>query len=138
MDKRQSPMKKILLAFAGVCLTTPTFIDSAQAQDSRPPNERPVEIEQLQRLCGRNEEWSKAGCAYFILGTIQGLNRTTSFSCLDEKKDNQGALKDMVVSEITHADLDKSIRFRPASEFVVGVLLERYPCLAGSRVWKDK
>jgi hypothetical protein len=103
------------------------------AETYRPPSERPVDIALLKFICESQEQVHRASCAYLILGIIQGLNRSPTFDCLDENKNDQGAMKDSVVAAIKTQVIVSPMQRTPASEFVIGVLIERFPCLASKR-----
>ena len=109
------------------------YVLPANAQNYRPPNERPVDVALLKYICEGTEELQRAMCAYLILGIVQGLNRSPTFSCLDENKDNQGAMKDMVVAAIKQQVSMNPMQRIPASEFVINVLASKYPCLGAAR-----
>ena len=103
------------------------------AQGYRPPNERAQDIAFLKFLCESKEDLDYRACAGFILGVIQGLNRDPAFDCLDENKDNQGAMKDAVIAALKAQVIISPMQRTPASEFVAAVLTPQFPCLLRRR-----
>ena len=121
------------LSIAAAAFLSGALVTAAVAQGYRPPNERPVDIALLKFICESSEPVQRASCAYLILGIIQGLNRSPTFDCLDENKNDQGAMKDAVVAAIKKQVIVNPMQRTPASEFVIAVLVAQFPCLGQRR-----